>query len=172
MNFDMLLFVLLALMVLSALWAVLATDILKSAIALALASVFLSIVIFLLGSPLAAVFELSVCAGLITVVFVSAISMVKPQGNTRQEDMINRKQRRLKKYLVLPILLAAAGVLMWLNRFDLPVLSVGDNSAAKSVAEVMWNLRRVDLVGQMLMILVGALGIVVLFKEFAKRGGK
>jgi NADH-quinone oxidoreductase subunit J len=161
-------FISLGLMTLCALWAVMATDILKSALALALTSVFLSIVIFLLGSPLAAVFELSVCAGLITVVFISAISMIKPEGHTRGEDLTFRRNRRLKKYLPLPILLAVAGILLWMNRIDLPALPVSDASPL-DLFKVMWDERRADLAGQVIMILVGVFGVVVLFKEYMKR---
>ena len=56
-------------MLLCCLWAVMARGLLRAAIALATTSVVLAIIMFRLDSPLAAVFELSVCAGLITVVF-------------------------------------------------------------------------------------------------------
>ena len=165
---DHVFFVTLAFMALCALWAVMATDILKSAIALALASVFLSVAMFLLGSPLAAVFELSVCAGLITVIFISVVSMIKPEGHDRAEDMTLRKNRRLKKYLPLPLLLIVAGILLWMVRVDMPALPVADVSPLK-LSEVMWGERRVDLAGQAIIILVGVFGIVVLFKEYMKR---
>jgi len=161
-------FISLGLMTLCALWAVMATDILKSALALALTSVFLSIVIFLLGSPLAAVFELSVCAGLITVIFISAISMIKPQGNTRGEELDARRRRRLKKYLPLPILLIVACIVLWVNRACFPEVPPAGESPL-TLFEVMWDERRVDLAGQAIMILVGVFGVVVLFKEYMKR---
>lgn len=167
---NLFIFVSLALAALFALWAVMATDILKSAFGLALTSVFLSIVIFLLGSPLAAVFELSVCAGLITVVFISAIGMIKPEGHTRGEDLDLRRKRRLKKYLPLPFLLIVAGILLWVNRVGLPV-SPSPDSSPLTLFEVMWGARRVDLAGQAIIILVGVFGIVVLFKEYMKRKG-
>ena len=165
---ELFIFISLGLMTLCALWAVMATDLLKSALALALTSVCLAIIIFLLGSPLAAVFELSVCAGLITVVFISAISMVNPEGHNRVEAIELRRKRRLKKYLPLPILLVVAGILLWVNRIGLPALSVAD-AFPLSLSEVMWDERRVDLAGQAIIILVGVFGIVVLFKEYMKR---
>ena len=168
LSLGTLLLILLVLMALSALWAVMATDLLRSTIALALTSVFLSIAIYLMGAPLAAVFELSVCAGLITVVFISAISMIKPEGNTRKEDLALRRHKRLKKYIPLPILLAVAGILLWMNQVNLPVVLDADVFPL-TMSEVMWDVRRADLVGQVIMILVGAFGIVVLFKEFIKR---
>ena len=166
-------FISFGLMTLCALWAVMAADILKSALALALTSVFLSIAMFLLRLPMAAVFELSVCAGLITVVLISAISMIKPQGHTRTEDLGLRRNRRLKKYLPLPILLAIACFLLWMNRFDPPAFPTIDALPLKWF-EIMWDERRVDIAGQAIMILVGVFGIVVLFKEYIKRkeGGK
>jgi len=158
-------FATLVLMLLSALWVVMATDILKSAIALAITRVFLSIVMFMLDSPLAAVFELSVCAGLITVVFISAISMIKPEGNDRAEDLALRKSRRMKKYLPLPLLLIVAAFLLWMVRFDLSAFPAAETVQLK-LSEIMWGERRIDLAGQAIMILVGVFGIVVLFKEY------
>ncbi|MDR1726997.1 MAG: hypothetical protein LBT74_03565 [Acidobacteriota bacterium] len=169
LSLGTILLILLVLMVLSALWAVMATDLLRSTIALALTSVFLAIAIYMMGAPLAAVFELSVCAGLITVVFISAISMIKPEGNTRKEDLARKRRKRLKKYIPLPILLAVAGVLLWLNRVDLPFTPDADVFPL-TLSEIMWDVRRVDIAGQAVMILVGVFGIVVLFKEFVRRG--
>lgn len=67
---------LLFLLVAAAAWAVVTRDLLRSAIALACASIVLTIIFFQLKAPLAGAFELSVAAGLITVLFVSAISLV------------------------------------------------------------------------------------------------
>jgi len=165
------LFGLMTLMTLCALWAVVATDILKSALGLALTSAILAVVIFMLDAPIAAVFELSVCAGLITVVFISAISIVKPEGHTRSEDTSFRRHRSMKKYLPLPFLLAVAIIALWLNRVDLPMTLPVVGDPPSTWAEVLWNERRIDLVGQAIMILVGVFGIVVLFKEYVKKKG-
>jgi len=67
---------LLVLLVASVIAAVVARDLVKSAIALASASVTLSILFYQMRAPFASVFELSVAAGLVTVLFVSAISLV------------------------------------------------------------------------------------------------
>ena len=164
-NEFLILFGLMTLMTLCALWAVVATDILKSALGLALTSAILAIVIFMLDAPIAAVFELSVCAGLITVVFISAISMIKPEGNDRAEDLALRKSRRMKKYLPLPLLLIVAAFLLWMVRFDLSAFPAAETVQLK-LSEIMWGERRIDLAGQAIMILVGVFGIVVLFKEY------
>jgi len=52
-------------------------DLLSAAISLAALSVALAIIFYRLNSPYAAVIELSVCAGLITALFVAAISLTR-----------------------------------------------------------------------------------------------
>ena len=76
---DQIIFIALsALLLLAGVWAVMTLNLLKSAIGLAVTSAILSLLLFLMDAPLAGVFELSVCAGLITVVFISVISLTKP----------------------------------------------------------------------------------------------
>ncbi len=70
---------LIIILVACALAAVLLKDLLKAGIALGLLSVALSILFFRFDSPYAAVFELSVCAGLITVLFTSVVSLFKEE---------------------------------------------------------------------------------------------
>jgi len=71
--------VLLAFLVIFVLFAMTAKDLLKASIALGAASVLLGIIFFLFNSPYAGVFEISICSGLITVLFVSAVSMMKEE---------------------------------------------------------------------------------------------
>ena len=52
-------------------------DLLQSAILLGISSAILSIAFFIASAPIAAAFELVVCAGLITVLFISTISLTK-----------------------------------------------------------------------------------------------
>ncbi len=52
-------------------------DLLSAAISLAALSAALAIIFYRLSSPYAAVIELSVCAGLITALFVAAISLTR-----------------------------------------------------------------------------------------------
>ena len=63
--------------VVSAVLAVRLNNLLFAAISLAALSAILAIMFYQLDSPYAAVFELSVCAGLITALFVSAISLTR-----------------------------------------------------------------------------------------------
>jgi uncharacterized MnhB-related membrane protein len=60
-----------------AIMAVSFKDQLSAAISLAALSAALAIIFYRLNSPYAAVIELSVCAGLITALFVAAISLTR-----------------------------------------------------------------------------------------------
>lgn len=152
---------LLLLMLIAAIWAVLAADLLHSAMALALTSVVLSMLMFLLSAPLAAVFELSVCAGLITVVFVSAISLTRRL--TPEQESVHA-ERRARRFVWLPILILILGVagVAYLPTAALPQLAPPQTLA--QVRQVLWSTRRFDLIGQMLLILGGVFAVVVLFK--------
>jgi NADH-quinone oxidoreductase subunit J len=63
-------------------------DLMKSAISLAVASALLGIIFYQLSSPYAAVFEISVVAGLITVLFMSTISLTseKESGDRNEQQ--------------------------------------------------------------------------------------
>lgn len=153
----------LGLMVLSAVSVIMLRSMLKATISLALTSALLSIVLFFLGAHWAALFELSVCAGLITVVFVSAISITTAD---RHDDA---HQRRHRSYFApLPYILIFAGVallaVMLLSNFHIEAA----RSLSASFADfkhVFWDTRQVDIVGQIALIMAGAFAVVVLFKE-------
>ena len=79
-------YVLLALIMLAgAVVAVLAESLLRSAVALGVGSAALAMLLFLLGSPYAGGFELSVGAGLISILFIVAISLTESMGRQRRE---------------------------------------------------------------------------------------
>lgn len=161
---------LLLLMLVAAVWTVMASSLLKSAIGLALTSVVLTILMFQLDSPLAAVFELSICAGLITVVFISAISLTKPLSAEQEQERI---LSRVKRFALLPVMLAVVAAVLCFSSFR-PDFSVNFRpNPMLDVRHVLWQLRRFDLVGQIIVILAGVFGIVVLFKHRSKgRGGR
>ncbi len=152
----------------TALGSVLKKDLVKAAIALAVTSIILTILMFRLASPLAAVFELSVCAGLITVIFMSTISLTKPLTAQQEEE---RLHSRAKHFASLPVMvIAAAAVMVFVGiptNFTLPPAA-----PAGDVRNVLWNERQLDLLGQMLVILAGCFGVLVLFKERVKTTGR
>ncbi len=144
-----------------ALWTAMTTRLIKSIVGLALTSVVLSVLMFRLGSPLAGVFELSVCAGLISVVFITAVCFTDRM--TKKEYAIE-KQKRLSRYWYLLVVLAAVG--FWLGKVK-PEIPVPPTlpEAETDVRYLLWGLRRLDLLGQIVILLCGAFGVVAFFRE-------
>ena len=153
--------ILMAAMLLGALATVMLRQLVKAAIALAFTSVVLCIIMFKLSAPWAAVFELSVCAGLITVVFISAISLVKP---ATEEERTAHMRFKVRRYFLLPIVLLVVGCgLSFLKINPLPVIAGPE--AISDMRVLLWGPRALDLLGQILVLLAGVWGVVVLFKE-------
>ena len=161
MIFDILYLLLLIMFLLAGLWSVMTLDLLKAAIGLAVTSAVLALLLFHMHAPLAGVFELSVCSGLITVVFISVISLTKPLEVAAARE---RDRSRIKRFIFLPILAVIVGGILYVLRpyIDLPLPPAGVET---DVRQVFWNVRRLDLVGQILIILAGVFGVVILFKE-------
>ncbi len=133
-------------------------DLLYSALALAAASVLLSAVLFQLGANIAAVFELSVCGGLVTVLFVSTVSLTK--------DSDQGVESRLPARVLLPMLVVFAAVAYggahWLaSHVGAAAAATG---AAPSFADVFWGQRGTDVQGQVAIILAGVLGVLAVFR--------
>lgn len=161
MKLDALNYILVAALVVSALGTVMAARLLMAALGLAITSAVLSIILFRFDAPLAAVFELSVCAGLIPAIFISAIGMTRRMSD---EDLAERQKRRFRKLWFLPVLTILIGVALTRVHVALDFPMPGA-TAVKDVREVLWNLRHVDLVGQVVILMGGAFAVVVLVKE-------
>ncbi len=158
--------VLLVLLVLAALWASMTTLLLRSTIALALTSAILAVIMYRLGATLAAVLELSVCAGLISVVFVSVISLTQRKPF---HDYLVRWKSRLRRFWLLPLVMIAVGAGFSFVRAPIraaPPPPGGDGQ----VGAVLWNLRQLDLLGQILILLAGVFGVLVFFRKDDKNG--
>lgn len=156
---------LLALLVVLGLWTI-QTTMLRAAIGLALVSAVLTLLMFEMGAPLAGVFELSVCAGLITVVFVATISLTRP---TNSDDTKQLKDLRRRRFRPAILIVAIVGGLLMAKLGALQLSPVTGALNTGAVREVLWNERRLDLVGQIIMIFVGVYGVVVLFKKAKAR---
>jgi NADH-quinone oxidoreductase subunit J len=65
--------------------AVLAKNLIRAAVALGIGGISLAMLFFLLNVPYAGAFELSVGAGLISVLFILAISLTESIGRQRRE---------------------------------------------------------------------------------------
>jgi NADH:ubiquinone oxidoreductase subunit 6 (subunit J) len=73
-------------LVISSLGVLLAKRLIVMISAIGMASLFLAVVFFLFGAPYAGTFEVSVGAGLISVLFVIATSLTEDIGGFRQDD--------------------------------------------------------------------------------------
>ena len=160
------LIILLVAMVLAAFWSVMTSLFLRATIALALTSVILTAIMFQLGAPLAAVFELSVCAGLISVIFISVISLTQ---NLPIKEQLTRRQNRITRFRYLPLILIVVAAGLCFVRVPLGLGLLGPETVT-DVRSVMWDLRRFDLFGQILVLLAGAFGVIILFKGRGKDG--
>jgi NADH-quinone oxidoreductase subunit J len=153
--------ILLAAMTFAALWTVMTTSLLRAVIGLAITSGILTIVMFLLDAPMAGVFELSVCAGLIPAIFLSAISVAK---RLSPEAVVVQSREQFRKFVFLPIIMALVGIM--LTQLHLPAIAAHIAGLEQpDVRKVLWDLRHLDLLGQILILLAGAFGVVVLLKE-------
>ncbi len=159
---QLLLFVVLvAALVVAAMWTAVTTRLLRAAVGLALTSAVLAVVMFLLNAPLAAVFELSVCAGLIPAIFLSAISVTRRLSPQAAQD---HARVQIRKYWPLPLIVGIVGFA--LTQVDFPAVAMSVATGPKpDVREALWNFRHLELVGQIVILLAGAFGVAVLLKE-------
>ncbi len=157
--------VILILMILAALWAVMTRSLLRSGIALALTSAILSVLMFKLNAPLAAVFELSVCTGLISVLFISTISLTQPLS---YEEIIKHMKDRFRRFRYLPVIVILAGIGLSFVKVR-PNLILPPPETETNVRNILWNFRSLDMVGQVIVLLCGVFGVVILFKERVKK---
>jgi NADH-quinone oxidoreductase subunit J len=157
----MLLWALLGLMVLLSIGCCIFKDLLYVAISLALISVILALVLFNFGANIAGVFELSVCAGLITVLFIATVSLTK--------DSDKKTEARMATYFVPLFVLIFIGIdyfiIQWLSH---AIPAVVDPKPAGTFQKVFWELRSADILGQIALIGAGVFGILSLFRLTAK----
>ena len=153
---------LLVVMLIAVLWTVMGRSLLKATIGLAVTSAIVTILMFKLNSPLAAVFELSVCTGLITVVFVSTISLTKPLTH---KEIVDLSRERHKRFGYLPILMIVASIALTFIKIKNNIIVPPAAEAVTDVKHVMWNMRQLDMLGQIIVVIIGALGVIILFEE-------
>lgn len=157
------LLILIGLILAPAVIAAFAMDLLKAAMALLIASLGLALLMFNLGAPLAGSFELSVGAGLITVLFVNAISLTRL---ITEEERLERTKDHYHRFALLPVLVILIGLVMFLRQdFWTSGLSFVKHAETQTVGEILWQLRGLDLIGQIIVLFVGVYGISILFRR-------
>lgn len=152
----MLILLLVILATVFAIGAIRAGRLLTSALWLAGVSALVSLVFFLYGARQVAVIELSVGAGLVTVLFVFAISIAG-------DDVIDRRPVLPKPFFI-GICLLFVFLLGWfvLPASINPLAAVGTEG---SMNDMLWNQRGLDVLVQVVLIFSGVLGLLGLLAE-------
>ena len=153
--------VLMALLLLSSLATVLTRNLLPSAILLALASTVVAMVLFFLGLRLAAVMELAVCVGLVTAIYASAISLLKP-ANEEKKNLAEERKAWFFRYLPLPVVLLAITILGLVFVPHLELNRPSGEPAGPTTQALLWDAHALDILGLVFLILAGVLGVAVL----------
>jgi uncharacterized MnhB-related membrane protein len=135
---------------LCAVLAVVSKRLLVSAIWLAITSALVAVMLYMLGAPQIAVIELSVGAGLVTVLFVFAI-------NISGEEPLNLKPF-LPKPVAWGLVIVAAGLTLYMLISGGILSSVIQTST--STASILWNDRYLDILLQIGFIFCGVLGVL------------
>lgn len=140
---------------------------LKSAVALAIVSVALGIMMFVMGSTWAGLFEISVCSGFVTVIFISAVTMTSEEK--QEQDKLYEQKKHTS---LLPVFLIFGGVLlialMMYGGFELPFPATMEDGA-NDFQHVLWKEHRGLLWAQLAALLAGVFAVIVLFKEEKKQ---
>ncbi len=139
-----------------AIQAIRSQRLLMSALWLAGTSALVSLLLYLLGAPEVAVIELSVGAGLVTVLFVFAI-------NIAGEEAINLRSP-LPRVLTWVVVIAAT-VLVGSMVFPGMATPASVPVAEPPFTTTLWVDRRVDVLLQVVLIFSGVLGVLGLLSE-------
>jgi len=145
-------------LVLFSILAILSKDLIKSAISLALASVLLGILFFQMNAPYAGVFEISVVAGLITVLFILTIALTKAEGDVRESRLARLAFPLFFVAFILIDILVMKGLLQ-------KVPALPETAETGAFGDVLWKQRTFDLVGQLAVILAGVFAVLALFRK-------
>ena len=137
-----------------ALLAVRAPRLTGSALWLAGSSALLALTLYLLDAPYAAVIELSVGAGLVAVLFVLAV--------TSHAERLTRRPV-IPYWLAIGLALLCAGLVGWYLLPNVWLATAAPPEPA-TFGQVFWQDRALDVVGQMTLLFVAALGVVVLLR--------
>jgi uncharacterized MnhB-related membrane protein len=116
---------------------------------LAVSSALVAILLYLLGAPEVAVIELSVGAGLVTVLFVYAFSIT---GEVTLDE-----KTLLPRILVWILVLAGVGLLAW---FLLPIEVEKPLTIDMNFPYTLWKERGLDVLVQIVLIFAGVMGLL------------
>jgi NADH:ubiquinone oxidoreductase subunit 6 (subunit J) len=144
-------------LVLFSVLAILVKDLLKAAISLAVASLLLGIIFFRMNAPYAGVFEISVVAGLITVLFMLTIAL------TKGGDAVESKAASFAFPAFFVVFIVIDAIIM--KKLIQKVPALPGPEEAGTFGQVLWNARTLDLVGQIAVIFAGVFAVLALFRK-------
>ncbi len=143
-------------MAICAIQAIRVHRLLFSALWLAGCSALVALLMYLIGAPEIAVIELSVGAGLVTVLFVFAI-------NIAGDEEVIAVRSLIPKPLAWVLLGSAMLLLGWMV---LPgFLNMAGFPSEEGLAVVLWQDRNLDLMLQVVLIFAGVLGVIGLLAD-------
>jgi uncharacterized MnhB-related membrane protein len=150
-------FLLVIVAVVFAILAIRAKRLISSALWLAGVSALISVVFYLFGAVQVAVIELSVGAGLVTVLFAFAISVAGDEGVGTQSIV--------PQPLSIGLALLVVFLLGWyVLQLAVPAVVVS-NVANNSLSSVLWDARGLDMLVQVVLIFSCVLGLLGLLAE-------
>lgn len=136
--------------------AIVSKRILSAAIYLACISALVSAVLYLLGAAQVAVMELSVGAGLVTVLLVYAVSVV---GDDAMDPV---------SVVPKPLAFGLVGLVVILLAFmTFPAIQINIDTSSTALAIALWQNRVLDVWIQIALIFSGVLGVLGLLSEKA-----
>ncbi len=154
--------VLLLVALICAIQAVRSAQLLIAALWLAGVSACIALFLYALGAHAIAVIELSVGAGLVTILMVFAITMVGEDSEPHQPVV----PRWMAIALPAAVLILAAGLLL-----NAGISSSADAAPDESLSAVLWQLRGADVAAQLALIFAGVLGLLALLADDREEPG-
>lgn len=134
--------------------AMISKHLLPSALYLACVSALVTVTLYLLGAHEVAVIELSVGAGLVTVLLVYALSVIG-------EDTLDPASIIPKPFAFLLV----AGIAVLVGWMSYPVVTQPIANGDGLLADVLWKQRALDVWVQVALIFSGVMGVLGLLSE-------
>ena len=131
-----------------------------SALWLAITSGLVSLLMYHLGAPQIAVIELSVGAGVVTILLVFAINIVGDE----QEEKKPLVPKAIAILVVLGVMVLIGSTLLPVKELSIPV----SETITQSLSEMMWQDRFLDTLLQIILVFTCVLGTLSLMEERKK----
>lgn len=141
-----------------AILAIFLRDLLKAAISLAFSSIFLAMIFFHMKAYYVGVFEISVVAGLITVLFIATIGLTKGEGDVGERKI---------PVVIFPLFFLGFLFLdvMIMKALKTQMAVLLGKPEVPHFPQVLWRFRTLDLVAQIGVIFAGVFAVLSLFRK-------